>query len=868
MTLEEFLAALRRHFGLNESVNVSDSYEQLRRELEKALNLWPGRPAESLEVLFTFSDRLIAYSWRSESEQKAWEIPWQAGDNTFTLGDPVQVQRVVRYEPVGESLANGKGQRITESIEQRLTLLDEAQGGGRRVKAIGITADVVNGNGRRYPRAVLAAALTELNSHLHESAGQGRLILTGEAEHPSDKGGRPNILETVVKWETAYLQESGQVILEGVILPTAKGKDISVLVENGVPVGVSQRAYGLSKQVKEGGQVIEEVQKLRITGYDLVAEPSDPYARLTESQESVQDEAKHKQEQPTMNLEELLKLLNEKPELREALLNKLGLAEKAALAESLGVKPEKLEEALGQVAAAQKELADRKQREAIDAAIAEATKELKYGDDINKEFVEAVAAAKPETPEEVKALVETKRKEYDAIMSKAKLAGMGKRATSGGGSMNGVEVKGPVFERETGKPEFVRAAFELNESLIKAGEGHRRDLQKDESQAAIFAARALEAFDKKYQAQLVQESRAFEEAETTSDLNLPYSVARAIIEQAYPELVAANIYDFGMADNSPTRIYYETYAGENGAAPAVTDEDVTAALGAWVQMAHKRLRPGTVVVTNSAGSTTYVEGTDYVIDYEEGQIWCIAGTITNGQALKVDYVYDAFRKGEMQPIERAKNTLTSTLLEMEADRLAMQISKEAIVFSRSQMSYDAVTRTLGNLARLVRRKIDRDILYKGLAASLRQVNNSGGTWTSASDTVAKLVELIGFAKVKVYNRNYVPTGILMSQTNADRLSNWDGFKRDGFPNAILNAAGFAGSVKGLPIFGSTEYTDGYVQVVHRELVMHRVFQPLTFMGPFPSYDGGKLVGADQYYAEEFNGSLVPVAEKTAHVKIA
>ena len=121
----------------------------------------------------------------------------------------------------------------------------------------------------------------------------------------------------------------------------------------------------------------------------------------------------------------------------------------------------------------------------------------------------------------------------------------------------------------------------------------------------------------------------------------------------------------------------------------------------------------------------------------------------------------------------------------------------------------------------------------------------------------------------MHNRNYMPTGILMSATNADRLSNWtDGFKRDGFPNAVLNAAGFAGGVKGLPIFMSTEFPDGYIQIVNRELVMHRVMQPMTIFGPFPSYDNGLLVAQDQYYMEEFNGSYVPVPEKTSYVKVA
>lgn len=750
--------------------------------------------------------------------------------------------------------------RFAERIEQRLVLapLDEnladgsaAGNGVRRVRAIGISADVVNGNRRRYPRPVLERAVAELQDRLQESASQGRLIATGEAEHPSDKGGRPSVLETVVKWEAASL-DGLSVMLEGIILPTSKGRDILALVENGVPIGVSMRGYGTAKPVKVDGEPVQEVTKLSITGFDLVAEPSDPQARLIESQrEDLEMEDQDKELLAKLEEAQRAKAELEKQQVEATRQVQQQLAEAQKTQEALQAQ-------LAEAQKAQAELEARKQAEAVDKAITEATTGLKYGDAMNRLFVEAVRAAKPGKPEDVTSIVETKRKEYDQLAAAAKLVAMGK---------TGVQVMGPVFERETGRPEFTRVAFELNEALVKRGEGHRRDVAKGDTMGEIFALQVLERFDRMHQAKLVAESRMFEEAEQTSDLNLPYSVARMLIEQAYPELVAANVYDFGSTDTSPARVYFESYAGESGSAPSVEDEAVTASTSAWVSLAHNRIRPGTMVVTNSGATVTYVEGSDYVVDYEEGKILAVA-TITNGQSILADYTYDAMRKGEMTAIERAKNSLTYATLTMAADRLAMEISNEAIVFSRSQMAYDAVTRTLGNLARLIRRKIDKDILYKGLAASLKQSNNSGGTWTAASDDVALLVKYIGIAKTKVHNRNYVPTAIVMSVTNADRLSNWDGFKRDGFPNAVLNAAGFAGAVKGLPVFASTEYSDGWAQVVQRELIAHRVYQPMVFKGPFPSYSNGQLVGADQYYAEEFNGSLITVQEKSAHVWIA
>jgi len=614
-------------------------------------------------------------------------------------------------------------------------------------------------------------------------------------------------------------------------------------VEAGVPIGVSMRGYGTSRTIQLDGESVQEVTELTIKGFDLVAQPSDPNGAIVEAQ---QDEGTPVQETTTVTEEEK-KALEESQRKLQAELEE---SKKAFAAQAA-----QLEEAQK----AQAELTARKQAEAVETAIVESTKDLKYGDALNGAFVEAVRAAKPADAAAVKAIVEAKRVEYDAIVSAAKLGTMGKGGT--------VEVKGPVFERETGQPEFTRAAWELTESLQKAGEGRHMSDDKAITPAGIYTGRVLERYDRINQQKLLAEARAFEEAEQTSDLNLPYSVARMLIEQAYPELVAANVYDFGVTDMAPAKIYYESYAGESGAAPAVVDEAVSASTTAWFSVANKRLQPGTVTVKHTSGSPTYVEGTDYLVDYEEGRFWVLA-TITNAQSVKISYTYDAFRKGEMVEIERAKNSLVSAQLDIAADRLAMQISNEAIVFSRSQLGYDAVTRTLGNLARLVQRTIDKGVLYKGLAASLKQASNSGGTWTSGSDALDLFVKYLGIAKVKVYNRFYVPTSIIMSVTNSDRLSNWDGFKLTGFSNAQINSAGFVGQVKGLPVYASPEYPDTYAQVVHRELIAHRIYQPMTFKGPFPSYNNGKLQGADQYYAEEFNGSMITVEQKTAHIKIA
>lgn len=804
-----------------------------------------------------FADHLIAHG-EGQKVDEYYYVGYQRQDGEYVF-TPQSEWRVVEltYQPAGieESASQGskkKEKRFVESVG-KVELLEAVEGQPRKLKAIGITAGVVNGNGRLYPAAVLEAAVQDLQSHLHESAGQGRLmLLLGEAEHPSSKSGRPNLLETVVKWDSISF-DGNQTALEGHILETSKGRDILALMEGGVLPGISQRGYGQSKIVKQGGQQVEEITALKITGYDLVIEPSDPNAAVTllESKSIVEE---------TMDPEEILKIIREHPELFRGLIaedvKKLS-DEQAQLLESkirqsLGIdESTDLAKALTEAVDAKKQLDSQTAQKAVEEAIGEQTKSLPYGK-LNESFVQAVRDAKPATPEVVKALVESKRKEYDKIVSDAKLAGMGFRPQGG------------VIEIPANQPGHIRGSLELLEHMERRGMYRRpaADLVNNN-----FANQMLERFDEVFKRQLAEEGRAFEEAETTADLNLPYSVSRAIIAAAMPTLVASSVFDFATIDTSPTRLYFEQYTGETGSTGTITDEDVTADLNDYVALANKRLIPGTVVVTNAGATVTYTEGSDYVVDYANGRLMALA-TITNGQALKVDYQYNAIRKGEMAAIERGEVQLSFKTIEAVADRLATQISREAIVFSRSQIGFDAVARTLAALTREIAQKIDKGIFYLALASVLQVSNNSGGTWDRSSDTLLALIEKIGLAKVKVANRYYQPTSIVLSLTNSDKVANWDGFTAAGSrPDSTLNANGYVGRVKGLGVFETTEFSDDYILVVNRELVMHRVYIPMLLRGPFPSYSDGKLVAADQYYAEEFNLSDSPVVQKGSYVKL-
>ena len=842
-------------------------------------------------------------------------VTYETSDEGYTFADRDEWEVVeLTYQP--RVMEESAKKRFDEIILEGGVILEEAvEGKPRYVTGYGITADVVNANGRVYPASILRAAVDEARDHLHESFGQGRIgiiPIVGEAEHPSDKGQRPQFLETIVKWETIEFDEStSRVHIRGQMIETSKGKDAITIMDSGILPAISQRAYGKSKFKKIEGQMVEEVTELTITGYDLLApgEQSDPNGFITLFE--------NKQEVKKMDPQEILEALQEsgffdeltatvRKQVDEAMQGRDAQQKEKALREALSIGPEdditeavlavvkarkqpdgklekrlrvslnlsdtdNLEESLQARLDRLKALEEAEQERKTAAYIEEQIKTIQYPEWLRSQFQEAVLAAKPKSEEEAKQVLVEKRKEYDGIMAQIELASRG---------YPGLRALGPVLERETGTPEFARGAHMLTESMVKAGKAPVRTWNRPPEEMSInerFCAMLLEKFDEKFQRYLIQESQAIEEAEQTSDLNLPYSVARAVIAEAVPRLVAVSIFDVGVTDQAPTRIYYEVYSGETGAAVSVTDESVTiTALDTFYELDYKRVQPGTVTVTDSGGGTTYVEGTDYVIDYANGEIKALTGgSISASDSVLVDYTYDAVRKGEMEAIERAKLTLTYKTLEIAADRLATEISTEAVVFARSQIGWDATGRTLVGLVRKIQELIDKGLLYMGLTAALSVANNSGGEWSATpsgvdtyQDNLDILFRYIGVAKVKVANRYYEPTFILASTTNGDLLSNSEQFTAAGArPDSDLNAAGYVGRVKGLPVFESTQFSDSYILVGNRELVMHRVFQAMVLKGPYPSYSSNKLVASEQYYAEEFNGTDAPVPEKSSYVKL-
>ena len=77
---------------------------------------------------------------------------------------------------------------------------------------------------------------------------------------------------------------------------------------------------------------------------------------------------------------------------------------------------------------------------------------------------------------------------------------------------------------------------------------------------------------------------------------------------------------------------------------AILDEVITViAKDTYIALSKRKIAASPApVVTNSAGSTTYTEGSDYVVDYDNGLIYITSASTIAAGTLKVDYTHENY----------------------------------------------------------------------------------------------------------------------------------------------------------------------------------------------------------------------------------
>ena len=168
---------------------------------------------------------------------------------------------------------------LSEDVNSKVELLTEQTNDGKQffIEGIFAQADLVNGNGRVYPSAVL---MPEVENYIASHVNKGRAL--GEIEHPE----RPNVdLKEASHMITDLKIEGSNVIGKAKLLKTDRGVLAAKLLESGVNLGVSTRALG-SVTTRDDG--IDEVENdFHLFAVDIVHTPSAPDAYVKGLMESV-----------------------------------------------------------------------------------------------------------------------------------------------------------------------------------------------------------------------------------------------------------------------------------------------------------------------------------------------------------------------------------------------------------------------------------------------------------------------------------------------------------------------------------------------------------------------------------------------------
>lgn len=156
---------------------------------------------------------------------------------------------------------------LTENIE----IITEGEGSKKNLylQGISIQTEVVNGNKRFYPTAIVDP---EVNKYIEKNLKTN--TATGELNHPTEKIIEINP-DRISHIFTEIKKEGNNYISKARVLNTTCGKQVKNLAEGGVRLGMSSRALGKTK-LKNNVAVVEGMHLVTLA--DIVVNPSAPDA--------------------------------------------------------------------------------------------------------------------------------------------------------------------------------------------------------------------------------------------------------------------------------------------------------------------------------------------------------------------------------------------------------------------------------------------------------------------------------------------------------------------------------------------------------------------------------------------------------------
>ena len=146
--------------------------------------------------------------------------------------------------------------QLTENVNK--------ENGNLMVEGILATAEVKNGNGRYYSKALWNREMDKYKELVEQRRSMGEL------DHPESTVIN---LKNVSHLITDYFWDGDNVMGKIEILPTPSGNILKELIRNGITVGVSSRGMG---SLEQNGSVMEVQDDFELLCWDFVSTPSNP----------------------------------------------------------------------------------------------------------------------------------------------------------------------------------------------------------------------------------------------------------------------------------------------------------------------------------------------------------------------------------------------------------------------------------------------------------------------------------------------------------------------------------------------------------------------------------------------------------------
>ncbi|MED1787619.1 hypothetical protein P4V47_08875 [Brevibacillus laterosporus] len=180
-------------------------------------------------------------------------------------------------EPVVGAITDSTGESVDVCLSKAVAVVDEVGKTSGWYKQIVAKVDAINSNMRLYPRSTYEPALNKLKSAGFPYAG----------EHPHPRSYRATNGQTMfeskipnqcVKFRDAYIDDSGYVWAEYKTIDTDMGKQVQAMLDEGLPIGFSNRMTGLMVPIKLHGKTVKVPKSLDIKTWDVLLNPAESEA--------------------------------------------------------------------------------------------------------------------------------------------------------------------------------------------------------------------------------------------------------------------------------------------------------------------------------------------------------------------------------------------------------------------------------------------------------------------------------------------------------------------------------------------------------------------------------------------------------------